>query len=265
VSAAGARALVGEIRAVAEVVRHESSPSSAGPIVVSGVLADQLAKELGAGAGPGAVVTAVGAPAVAEVLVRVVAGDPTDDDDATVRESDRRGIPVVLVQLWPQAEWTRPFVLTPFVVECRAGEGFPLDEISHRIVEASGRDAELAARVPVLRPAVEATIVRRAVARATALAVISRGSARPLITLEQIRMVARLASLEGRVAPDPSAAMSSLGSSAGAVLASGVALRELARATRRALPAPLADGLVAGVGTWAMARAARALDARRSE
>jgi hypothetical protein len=263
VRADGARALVGEIRAVANVVRHESSPSSAGPIVVSGMLADQLAKELAGGARPGAVLAAAGAPTAAEVLVRVIAGDPTEDDDAVVSDADRRGIPLVVVQLWPQAEWTRPFVLTPFVVECRAGEGFPLDEIADRIVEASERDAELASRVPILRHAVEKGIVRRAVVRATALAVLSRSRVRPRVTLEQVRMVSRLASLEDSTASSASATTSSLGRTAGAVLVSGVAFRELARATRRVLPGPLADGLVAGAATWAIARAARALDARR--
>ena len=196
--------------------------------------------------------------------MRIVAGDPTEDDDAAVRDADRRGIPVVVVQLWPQAEWTRPFVLTPFVVECRAGEGFPLEEIADRIVEASEHDAELAARIPVLWPAVKKSVVRRTVVRAAALGVLSRGRVRPLITLEQIRMVSRLASLEGRAGPNASGAMSSLGGTAGAVLASGVAFRELARVARRVLPAPLADGLVAGSGTWAIARAARALGAGRS-
>jgi|GEM_PF-3923525 len=64
--------------------------------------------------------------------VRIVAGDPSPEDEALVAEAAREGIEVVIVQLWPQADWTRPFVLSPFVVECRAGEGFPVEEIADR-------------------------------------------------------------------------------------------------------------------------------------
>jgi hypothetical protein len=229
---------------------------------VCGVLADQLAKELGVGAQPGSVLVSAGAPRHAEVLVRVVAGTPTDDDEAVVRDADRAGIPVVLVQLWPQAEWTRPFVLTPFVVECRAGEGFPVEEIADRIVEASPCDVGLAWRAPALRASVERSIVRRAIVRAAALGALPRRGVRPLITLEQIRMIAQLASLDGPPSRDTAAAAASIGGPAGLVTASGVALSGLARTARRVLPSPLANGLVAGAGTWAIARAARALGSR---
>ncbi|MGH3065783.1 MAG: hypothetical protein ACRDOF_05710, partial [Gaiellaceae bacterium] len=108
-----------------QTARNELSPEGAGPVVISGMLAEQLAKELGAGAVAGAVVVDDGTrAATAEVLVHVVAGEPSDADETLVRSADQRGAPVVIVQLWPQADWTPPFVLTPFVVECRAGEGF---------------------------------------------------------------------------------------------------------------------------------------------
>ena len=257
-----ARAALGEARSIADVLRHEVSPAMAGPVVVSGVLADQLAKELGAGAQPGSVLVSAGAPRHAEALVRVVAGTPTDDDEAVVSAADRADVPVVLVQLWPQAEWTRPFVLTPFVVECRAGEGFPVEEIGDRIVEASGRDVGLAVRLPVLRACVERSIVRRTIVRAAALGALPRRGVRPLITLDQIRMVAQLASLDGPPARDTAAAAVSIGGPAGLVVASGLALAGVARTARRVLPTPLANGLVAGAGTWAIARAVRTLGAR---
>ena len=68
------------------------------------MLAEQLAKELGAGADPGAVVVASGAaPAHAAVHVRVVAGDPSPEDEALVAAAARHGADVVIVELWPQA------------------------------------------------------------------------------------------------------------------------------------------------------------------
>ena len=63
----------------------------------------------------------------------------------------------MIVQLWPQADWTTPFVLTPFVVECRAGEGFPVGEISGRIAEAT-ENAAVSARE--LRSSAEASRTR---------------------------------------------------------------------------------------------------------
>ncbi|MGH3111041.1 MAG: hypothetical protein ACRDQT_09010, partial [Gaiellaceae bacterium] len=71
-------ALALEARAVASALQNERAVAHVDPLVVSGMLAEQLAKELSAGAAPGAVVVrddpgAVGAP----VAIRVVAGDPS--------------------------------------------------------------------------------------------------------------------------------------------------------------------------------------------
>ena len=100
----------------------------------------------------------------------------------------------MLVQLWPQEDWTPPFVLTPFVVECRAGEGFPIREIADRIAEATEDSAALAAAVPTIRDAAWAGAVKQAVARAAliGLAADRFGASRPLISLEQVRMLGRL-------------------------------------------------------------------------
>jgi hypothetical protein len=195
-SVGGIRALVDEARRVGDAVREDASTDPAGPVAVSGMLAEQLLKELSAGAGAGAVVIgAAEAAARAEVLVRIIAGDPTPEDEQLVRAADASGTPVVLVQLWPQAEWTRPFVLSPFVVECRAGEGFPLREISERIVEACTNDAALAARVPVVADVARSRAIRSAVVRSglIGLAGARLGVSRQLLTLEQVRLLSRLA------------------------------------------------------------------------
>jgi hypothetical protein len=231
-----------------------------GGLVVSGMLAEQLARELGSGAVPGAVVTREGTSvAGAEVAVRVIAGDPSDEDVALVESAEREGVPVVLVQLWPQADWTRPFVLTPFVVECKAGQGFPVDEIARRIVEAAEHAPALAGRVPALRDAVRRQVVRGTAVRSALMAALGRTS-RPALALEQARALSRLRALDPQAgaAVDPRAAAGV----AAFVYLAGHAFRSAARGTRGKAPAPLVDAVLAGAGTWALTRAAEKLQSR---
>ena len=246
---------------------HELPSDEAVRIEVSGVLAEQLAKELGAGARAGAVRVGGDAPAAsADVLVRVIAGDPTPADESFVRASDVHGVPMVLVQLWPQEEWTRPFVLSPFVVECRAGEGFPLDEIGDRILDSTERGPSFTAGIPSLREVSRRRVVTRSVLRAAALGAFARNvPTRPLITLEQLRMAARLSS--GAEKGDGAAISSErlpVAVVTGAVLGAGFALRGVARTTRFLLPPRVADAAVAAAGTWALAAAVKALTSRES-
>jgi hypothetical protein len=246
-----------------ETVRQELSLESVGAVVVSGMLAEQLTKELGADAVPGAVTADDDARVpVAEVLVRVVAGEPSAADDAFIRTADRRGTHVVVVQLWPQADWTPAFVLSPFVVECRAGEGFPLREIADRIVEASEHGPLLAARIPALRKAAAHGVVRQAVLRSAILGVAgaSTAAARPGIAREQIRMLARLRAMTtGSAGSDE---LPIVAGGAAFALAAGFAFRGVARSARQVLPASIADAAVAAAGTWALAKTVRALEAR---
>ena len=225
------------------------------------MLAAELARELGAAADPG-VVTADGAPRVAgaDVAVHVIAGVPSDEDTAFVRTADAADLPVVLVQLWPQAEWTLPFVLTPFVVECRAGAGFPVREIACRIAEAADNALALAARVPVLQEVVTAGVVRGAVVRAALLGIAGarRGSSRPLIALEQARMISRLRVTA--TGPPASDEMPVIAGGVGLLIASGFAFRTVARAARRVLPEPIADVVVGAGSTWALAMAIQKLE-----
>jgi hypothetical protein len=262
VSAAGIRALVREANSVVQTARSELSPADVGPVVVSGMLAEQLAKELGANGAAGAVAVDDGTRASsAEVLVRILAGEPSEADNDLVREADERGTPVVVVQLWPQKDWKPPFVLSPFVVECRAGEGFPVREIADRIVDAVEHGPLLASRVPQLEQAVSHAIVRRALTRSVLLAIAGRGSGvtRPLLALEQIRMLARLRAAATGAGSDETALVAG---SAALALTAGFAFRGVARAARQVVPAPLADAAVAATGTWVLAKALRALEAR---
>lgn len=259
----GVMALAGELRSLGGSLNEELAPGRAGPVIVSGVLAEQLAKELALGARPGAVV--VGADmlrAGAEVLVHILAGDSSPEDDVLVRAADRLDVPVVAVQLWPQADWGKSFVLTPFVVECRAGEGFPVREIAHRIAEATQDSVALAADVPVTADVVRAGVVKHSVIRAAVIGLAGArlGASRPLISLEQLRMVARLR----RVNAEPSADVdrTALATGTAAALVTGFAFRGLARRLRTFVPAPVANTAVAAAGTWALAKALRIAESR---
>lgn len=252
-------ALVAEVAQAMRSARSVSGTGGVSVVGVSGVLADQLARELGAGADPGSVrVVDAPAPGVS-VACRLVAGDPSDEDRAFVAAADRASVPVVLVELWPQADWTPPFVLTPFVVECRAGHGFPISEIAARIVEATDEPWLLAARIPALREAAAAHARRAAVARAAALGL--GGRSRPLLTLEHLRLAAQLRTLDagavdGSPTPEQVATVA-------AVLASGFGFREAARRARRVAPAPIVNAAVAAAGTWLLAEVLRRLDERQ--
>jgi hypothetical protein len=263
VSAASVRAFVGEAKSLGLAVRDEIDVPQVGPIVVSGMLAEQLAKELGAGAAPGAVVAA-GAIAHGrpEVHVRIIAGDPSGEDEALVADAARDGVEVVIVELWPQADWTRPFVLSPFVVECRAGEGFPVGEIADRIVEASENAPALAARVPALAPAMRSALVTQAVLRSALTGLVGSrlGRSRPLLVLEQARLVARLRAVSS--GPAVSDELPVVAGGAAVVLASGYALRDVAQRAGAVLPAPVVNAAIAAAGTWVVARVFRALEPR---
>ena len=251
-----AQALVGKLA--------EEAPRPGGGLHVSGMLAEQLARQLGAGAAPGAVNFGEGAlRGATSIRIHVIAGDPTEADAALVRDADAVDVPVVLVQLWPQADWTPPFVLTPFVVECRAGEGFPIAEIVARVAEAAEDPDALSLRVPLLRDRVASNAVRESAVRAGLLGLFGTGGAtRPLVTLEQARMTARLSPASpgtsgGAVSP-------AMAGTAGALFASGIVFRSAARSLRGGLPTPLANAAVAAFGTWALGEVVRRLEARNT-
>jgi hypothetical protein len=252
------RELALEARSSLHAVRAELAESASGRVVVSGMLAEQLARELGAGAQPGAVVVGDDVRGAA-VVVRVLAGEPSAEDDAIVRAADRAVVPVVLVQTWPQAERGAPYVLSPFVVECRTGEGFPMSEIVAQVTTAVENPPALAVRVPLLAEPAESSVVRSAAARAALLALAGVPGGRAGIALEQARMLARLRALHPPSQPDhPAVVVGAVASTLGV----SYALRGAARAASRALPKRVVDPLIAAAGTFALAHALRVLNSR---
>jgi len=257
VTASGLRLVTFETRNLVRAMKDELGFVAPGRIVVSGMLAEQLARQLSAGADPGAVIVGdTSQLAGAAAVVHVIAGEPSSADDALVQTADRVGVPVVLVQLWPQADWTRPFVLSPFVVECRTGEGFPLEEIAGRLAEAAEHGSALASRIPALHDAVTRSVVRGTTVRAALLgAAGSRmGASRPVLALEQARMLTRLRTMTGSASSEELPVLAGV---AAAAVASSFALRGVARAARGFLPAPLANAAVAAAATWALGEALR--------
>ena len=253
-----------EVRNVAGVLEKGRTGSRVGPLAVSGMLAEQLAKELSAGAAQGAVVVADDPRAVhAEVAIRVVAGDPSPEDDAFVRVAERAEIPVVIVQLWPQADWREPFVLSPFVVECKTGEGFPIATIA-QTRRNRGRRPDLARRARAGpeghgREEHEAECARpRGVSRRErgAKRLPPARSSRSSRSASSSRMRALEEPQPGKDARLPPAV------AAAAAIAASYGFREIARLGRRRLPGKLSDTVVAVAGTWLLAEVFRRLEAR---
>jgi hypothetical protein len=257
-------AAVVEARNLVTALREERKVAVLGPLVVSGMLAEQLAKELAAGAEPGAAIVSDDPRGVrAPVAIRVVAGHPSEADDAFVRDAERAEIPVVIVQLWPQETWREPYVLSPFVVECKTGEGFPILKIAGLIATAADDPTSLAARLPVLKDTIERVSKRDALVRAAFVGATagSKGAARPILALEQVSLISRLRALEEpETRKDEQVRV--VMATAAATIAASYGFRQVARVARRSLPGRSADIAVAVGGTWLIGEVFRRLEAR---
>ena len=236
--------LLKELRVAAEDTR---------PLLVSGALASQLEKQLAKDGAPGAVRTG-GPLGEAAALVRVLAGKPTEDDERELREAKRAKVPVVAVQTGTEV-LEIPYVLATDVVPCRPGEGFPVDEIAaavaHRLGEAG---TSLAARLPVLREHVCRGLIERFSRQngAVAAAVFVPGADFAVLTLNQIRLVLRLAAAHG-VEVDQSRVPEVL-----ATVGAGFGFRALARQALGAVPVAgwAIKGGIAYAGTRSLGEAA---------
>jgi uncharacterized protein (DUF697 family) len=223
------------------------------PLAVAGApsLVPLLARELRAGGDPSAVVE--GRVEGAAVLVWV--GEP---DERALRDADRRDVPIVAVT----DAATVPYVLATDVVRVPPGQGFPLGEIAAAVARRLGEDGTaLAARLPVLRPAVcdrlIATFSRRNAL--VAAAVFVPGVDMPVLTLNQIRLVVRIALAYGQEL-DRTRAAELLG-----IVGVGFGLRAVARELLDLVPVAgwAVKGGVAYAGTRAVGEAAvRYFDAR---
>jgi uncharacterized protein (DUF697 family) len=219
------------------------------PIAVGGAkeLAAALTRELTRGGDQAAVVEA--GPERASALVYVLAGPPTAEDEKAFRAADRAGVPIICV-VAGGGDFSVPYVLAEDVLRLGAGEGFPVDAIGEalgrRLDEAS---APLAARLPAIRRGVsEAAIAKVARQNAViAAAVFIPGVDMPVLTLNQIRLVLRLAAAHGH-ALDKRRAPEIL-----AIVASAFGFRAVAHTVVGVVP--LLGWAVQGAIAWAGTRA----------
>jgi uncharacterized protein (DUF697 family) len=249
-TAAAASALARELRATSQENR---------PLVVDGAreLAALLRRELIRG-GVAEAVREGGPLEGAAGLVYVLAGPADPDDIERLREASRARIPAVCVITAREGERVPapPYVLPEHVVRVESGSGFPVDVVTRAIAAALGQHAtSLAARLPVLRDAVCEELIRH-FSRQNAVvgvAVFIPGADLPVLTLNQVRLLLRIADAYG-FELDRERLPEVLG-----VIGSAFGFRALARSVVGLVPVAgwAVKGGVAFVGTRALGEAAR--------
>jgi hypothetical protein len=251
-------------RDVLTLARHAQRMDLPGPLLVGGVLAQQLADALSSG-GDRRLVATAGDPGRAVAVVRVLADAPTPEDVAQLRAASRALVPTVAVQLGDSLE-PIPYVAPLDVVHVPAGSGFPVDEIARSLARAIGRDgAPLAGRLPALRKEFERRRLFDAAVTSGAMAALTRqgGSHLPILALAQARLLSDLSTITGAAAPgDTRSASEAVAPRLGAALATGI----VSRAVVRRLPfrGRVVEGAVAAASTLALGLAFTRLERVRS-
>lgn len=192
-----------------------------------------------------------------EVLVYVTEGAPGPEDEEVLRLAGRKGVEVVFVLVGepPGEALDVPHVLATDVVSVAPGEEPPLETIAERIAERAGdKSYVLAAKLPALRAAVCEQIVRRFARQNGILgaAIFIPGADLPVLTLNQIRMVLRIAAAHGEEI-DRERALELL-----PIVGAGFGLRAIARQLAGFVPGAgwAVKGGIAFAGTRALGEAA---------
>jgi uncharacterized protein (DUF697 family) len=162
------------------------------PLGIAGAreLVPVLARELRAG-GDAAAVAGERVEGIA-LLVWVGAAD-----EERLRAASRAGVPIVAVT----DQSSVPYVLPGDLVRVPPGQGFPIDKITEAIASKLGENGTaLAARLPVLRPAVCRQLIAHFSKRNALIsaAIFIPGVDMPVLTLNQIRLVLRIALAYGQ-------------------------------------------------------------------
>ena len=241
------------IRQVVGLVRETRGlEGSTAQITLSGAGARELAAALAAGGDPTAV-SVDGDPLRAAVAIRLVRGEPSAAETVVLRRIARAGTPLIVVRQGG-AEHI-PHVLPEDVLD--AGTELPVVELAAAIARvAPGTAPSLAARLPLLRPAVARRLIGTTALTNAALAASPRlkQAQLPHLTLAQTRMLLLLGLSRGDVLPrDPQ----DLAIAAGPVLAGSLGVGLGARTLVRRLPirGPLIRAAVAYAGTRALGSA----------
>lgn len=223
------------------------------PLLVTGIRADELARGL-AGGGAATAVRSSGSVGDAAALVRVLDGVATEADELELRAANRARVPIVVVQLGGTGGDV-PYVLATDVILCPSGAGFPVAELARALAHRLGDSGPaLAARLPVLREAVCDGLIE-SFSRKNGLlgaAIVIPGADFPVLTLNQLRLVLRLASAHG-VEVDQSRVLEIL-----TTVGAGVGFRAAARRLLGAVPFAgwAVQGAIAYAGTRALGEAA---------
>jgi uncharacterized protein (DUF697 family) len=198
----------------------------------------------------------LGDPEGADAYVHVIAGEPHDGDVAVLRRARRARVPVVVVAVGFAERAAIPYVLATGVVRVGAGRPFPLQSIVDTVAAGLREDGgPLAARVPLLREPVCDQLVSSFARKNGMLATATwiPGADLPVLTLNQLRLVLRLAQAHG--ADDARELVPELAATLGA----GFGLRAFAREALDLVPGAgwAVKGVVAYAGTRALGEAAR--------
>ena len=230
--------------AIVRELRRGSGDQRAIAVAGARELVPILARDLRNGGDASAVVE----NRVENAAVLVWVGPP---DEEALRAADRAGVPVVAVTNDEHV----PYVLATDLVPVPAGQGFPVDAITRAIARKLGEDGTaLAARLPVLRRAVCEELIR-SFSRKNAVisaAVFVPGVDMPVLTLNQIRLVLRIALAYGQDL-DRQRSVEIAG-----VVGAGFGFRALARQLLDLVPVAgwVVKGGVAYTGTRAIGEAA---------
>jgi uncharacterized protein (DUF697 family) len=240
---------------VAKEIRLAASDERALALAGAPELVGVLERELGRNGDPTAL---VGLDALdrAAALVLVLVGRPSQSDEEVLKRARRKRVPVVCLAAGPAMAGPVRHVLPTDVVRAEPGQGFPVEELARALARRLGEAATpLAARLPVLREPVCDFLVewfarRNAIVGA---AVFVPGADLPVLTLNQARLVLRIASAYG-VEIDGQRVPELLG-----VLGAGFGFRAVAREALDLVPVAgwVLKGAVAYAGTRALGEAAR--------
>jgi uncharacterized protein (DUF697 family) len=169
------------------------------PLVVSGAreLVAVLTRELTRG-GVASAVREQGPVEGAIALVHILASGFDAEDEGVLKEAAHAQIPIIVVTRDDPGHV--PYVLDQNVIRVGPGSGLPIEEIATRIARSLGEAATpLAARLPVLRRPVCEVLIRK-FSRQNAfigLAFFVPGTDFPVLTLNQVRLVLRIADAYG--------------------------------------------------------------------
>ena len=250
--------VVKEIKAAAEDLS---------PLVVDGApgLAGEVVSALGEGGDPSAIRNLSGGKVTAydlqgaALLVYVVDGEAVaKEDEEILKLADRNDVETVCVLVGAKSQPVDvPYVPATRVVAVPPGQAIPVARIAEVIASLTEENGYgLAARLPVLRKAVVETIVRRFSRQNGILgvAIFIPGADFPVLTLNQLRMIFRIAAAHGEEI-DRERIPEIL-----AVVGAGLGFRTVAREALGFVPGLgwVVKGGVAYLGTQALGKAATA-------